>query len=105
NGGTPKSGKSLCVSCKYAYTVKGQNMQEVVICTHIFSETSTGGVVPFRVAECTEYHAMNQPWQHELEEMAWKIEARRRGPSGFKPDNPIEVIITPPKSNNGGTPE
>ena|SRR6185437_10746275 len=103
-GGTPVSGKSLCVTCKYAYTVKGQNCQEAVLCNHVFGETRTGGIVPFKVAECTEYHPMNQPWQHELEGMAWKIEARRRGPSGFKPDQPIEVIITPPLNRNE-TPE
>lgn len=36
--------------------------------------------------------------------MAWKIEARKRGPTGFQPDQPteMEIIISPPKSSPTG---
>lgn len=101
NGGTPKGGKSLCVSCRNAKTIKGQNCEEVILCGY-FRQTASYGQVPFKVAECTEYHPMNMPWKHEMEEMAWTIQARKRGPSGFKPDAPLEVTITPPKGDPYG---
>lgn len=101
-GATPKSGKSICLTCKKGTVVKGQNCQEVVFC-NVFQ--NSGGVVPFRVAECGEYHPVNVPWLHEMEALAWKIEARRRGPAGFTtPDEDVmEVVVVRPR--NSGLPE
>lgn len=108
-GATPTSGKPLCLSCKMAKRVRGQNCEEIIFC-HLFSRNGSPGPVPFRVAECGDYHPVNMPWLHEMEEMAWKIEARRRGPVGFNdPDargGEMEVVITrPKKSNLPGTPD
>jgi hypothetical protein len=103
HGATPKSGPSLCKTCKHAKSVKGQNCQEIVLC-HMFSPYGGLGRVPFRVAECVTYHPSNVPWLREMEEMAWKIEARKRGPVGFEPDKcDMEIVITKPKSS--GPPE
>jgi len=99
-GETPKSGKSLCHTCKYSSIVVGQNCEELIVCQHVFE-----GRVTFKVARCGEYHPSNMPWKHEMEDMAWKIEARKRGQKGFQPDGPdLQVVVTPPK-NNGGFPE
>lgn len=38
-----------------------------------------------------------------MEDMAWKIEARKRGPAGFGEavkDDSMEVIITPPRKDS-----
>lgn len=101
HGATPKSGKSICLTCKKGTVVKGQNCQEIVLCG-LFGDGSRGRV-PFRVAECGDYHPLNVPWLHEMEEMAWKIEAKKRGPVGFNDPTAreeMEVVITRPRSSN-----
>lgn len=101
HGATPKGGKSICLTCKKGTVVKGQNCQEVVFCG-LFSE-SNGGRVPFKVSECANYHPINIPWLHEMEEMAWKIEARRRGPAGFNDPaqrGEMEVVVTRPRNSS-----
>lgn len=106
-GGTPKLGKSLCATCKHAVHAKGQNMEEVIRCRGgVFSAGGDGpGFVPFRIAECSEYHPMNMPYLYEMKEIAWNIEARKRGQAGFQPnpDNPdekIQVVVTKPKHSH-----
>jgi hypothetical protein len=46
------------------------------------------------------YHPTNVPWLHEMEQMAWKIEARKRGPSGFSQpaESEMVVVISPPNN-------
>lgn len=100
NGATPKAGKSLCVTCKHASVVKGQNCEELIFCNS--DMWPHGKPVPFRVAECGSYHPLNVPWMHEMEQMAWKVEARRREKPGFAAAVPepqeevMEVTIKPP---------
>lgn len=104
HGATPKGGKPLCHTCKYAQIVRGQNCEERIVCqSGIFSSSS--GLVTFKVAECHTYHPSNMPWLAEMENMAWRIEARRRGPTGFqKPEEgEMEVVITRPRKS--GIPE
>ena len=96
NGATPKSGKAICMSCKHASIVSGQNCEERIVCgAGIFTPLN---VVTFKVAQCGSYHPMNVPWKYEMEQMAWIVEARRRGPTGFqKPEEgEMEVFIKPP---------
>jgi hypothetical protein len=95
-GATPQGGKSLCVTCKHAQIVKGQNCEGLVYCNaNLFSYNK--GVVSFKVAECSSFHPSNIAWLREMNEMAWIIEARHRGPKGFEtPDSEMETIITPP---------
>jgi hypothetical protein len=98
SGGTPKSGKSLCLTCKFAQVVRGQNMEEHIECSEgLFSAYRSR--VPFCVAECKSYHPQNMPWLQEMREIAWNIEARKRGPVGFdKADTgEMEVVVSPPK--------
>lgn len=105
NGATPKTGKSICLSCKSASVVRGQNMEEKIVCDAGMWHESKG-VVNFKVAECSDYHPVNMPWLREMEAMAWKIEARKRGPTGFAKagsipqegdKNEMEVTVEPPK--------
>lgn len=98
SGGTPKVGKSLCVTCKHAQIVRGQNMEEHIECGDgIFA--GNRGRVPFRVAECSGYLPANMPTLYEMKAIAWNIEARKRGPVGFEmpEDGEMEVVVTPPK--------
>ena len=104
-GATPKAGKPLCITCKNATVVKGQNCEEIIFCGRVFGETKYAGVVPFKISECGEYHPSNQPSLYEMEEMAWIVKARKRGAVGFEPDtSEMEILVTPPKKD-GDTPE
>lgn len=92
------------MGCKHASVVRGQNMQEVIECGYGLFKANAH-VVPFRVAECSEYLEKNVPSLHEMKEIAWNIEARKRGPAGFDAgNNEIEVIITGPKKNSDNIP-
>lgn len=104
SGETPKSGKAICTSCKYAKMATGQNCEERIICSGGIFDTSRG-LVTIKVAQCSQYHPMNMAWKYEMEQMAWIVQARKRGPTGFsKPeDGTMEVTIKPP--NSGGSPE
>lgn len=107
SGATPVSGKSLCMTCKHASVVTGQNCEEIVLC-HLFTDGGSKGRVPFRVATCGTYHPSTVPWLHEMEDMAWKIEARKRGPSGFQApagEDIMEIVITKPRNSNSPTPD
>lgn len=98
HGATPKTGKPICTTCKYATTILGQNMEERVLCSAGMFNNS-GGIVTFKIAQCGSYHPMNVPWKHEMEQIAWIVQARRRGPSGFQipaGEDQMEVTIKPP---------
>lgn len=99
HGETPRGGKSICHTCKNAKIVKGQNCEEYIACGAYEMFKATGGRVPFKVAECSKYHPVNMPWLHEMEEMAWIVEARKRGPAGFGEavaEGQMEVIVRRP---------
>jgi hypothetical protein len=104
HGGTPKTGKTLCATCKHAKKVVGQSCQELIFCAAL-TFPGRSDIVPFRIAECASYHPTNMPWLREMEQMAWIIEARKRGPVGFndpdsRGDEQMEVVITRPKDSN-----
>lgn len=102
-GATPKSGKSLCETCKHARFVRGQNLEERIICGGGMFVTPEGdqGPVRFKVADCSMYHPANHPFLHEMKQIAWNVEARHRGPVGFEPgQSDMEVIVTPPKKKH-----
>ena len=100
-GATPTSGPPLCLKCKYATGVRSQNGKEVLFCK---ADLFPSGVVPFKVAECGKFHPINVPWKYEMEEIAWQVIARKRGPAGFgeavRNENEMEVIIKPPNDNS-----
>jgi len=102
SGETPCGGTTICRGCKHASVLIGQNCEERIICgANMFPNSR--GVVTFKVAQCGSFHPVNMPWKHEMEEMAWIVQARRRGPAGFsKPeDNEMVVTIKPPNSGYG----
>ena len=100
--GTPEFGRSLCYTCKNASIVKGQNGELLVHCNaYVFEHLRNR--VPFKVAECGAYLQINTPDRHEMEKIAWIVEARRRGKPGFQipaGEDQMEVTITKPKKNN-----
>lgn len=107
-GGTPTSGKSLCLSCANMARRIGQNLEDQIFCSsYAFLTSSPSGdanLVPFRVAECSEYRAFNTQSLKDMNDIAWIIQPRKRGPSGFtegvkvgeEEKGPIELEIVPP---------
>jgi hypothetical protein len=105
-GETPKTGKPLCKSCKHASFVRSQTGVERTVCdTHLFNASKH--IVTFPVYSCTAYHPSNVPWLNEMEDMAWIVEARKRGPAGFQQpgEGEMEIVINKPRgSKNYGSP-
>ena len=110
-GGTPKSGKSLCYSCTHCSRRIGQNLEEEVFCgSPSFSgEMGYPSKVRFRISECSEYRAFNSPSLGMMKEIAWTIQTRKRGPTGFQPNAPptepdkaneTEITVEPPKKGS-----
>lgn len=107
-GGTPKSGRSLCLSCANMARRIGQNLQDQIFCSSYNFETGNGSsIVPFRVSECTEYRPFNQASIKDMNDIAWIIEPRKKGPAGFvdgaikkegeeEDESQMEIVITPP---------
>ena len=103
-GGTPHGGTSLCVTCRNALTMKGQNLQlETLCCYH-----SNPVRVRFPICECSGYDDKRLPNLYDMKSIAWNIETRNRGKVGFQgnTEKDLEVSITPPKKKNepGGPP-
>lgn len=103
-GGTPRGGASLCLSCKHASIVRGQNMEERIVCQmDLFGRHMQ---VPFRVAECRDYEHVNMPSLNDMKQIAWEVVARKRGDVGFAGgvtkgnENELEIIVRPPSKKD-----
>lgn len=97
-GGTPVGNTSLCATCRKATIVEGENLQKVVRCCALES------LIIFPVFKCSDYDDKRMPSKYEMEQIAWRIESRVRGPVGFSegdtgPSN-MEVVISPPKKRD-----
>jgi hypothetical protein len=104
--GTPKSGKSLCLSCASMSRRISQDMEEQVFCANTKISGGYGShgprIVPFKVAECSEYRAFTSQSLTDMYDMAWSIQARKKGPVGFtgpldSTNSTLEYEIVPPK--------
>lgn len=102
--GTPKSGKSLCLSCGLMARRISQDMEEQVYCTsnRFIESYGRGKLVPFKVAECSEYRAFTSQSLTDMYSMAWNVQARKKGPVGFtgpldSTNSTLEYEIVPPK--------
>ena len=99
-GGTPKSGQSLCLTCRNAIVVKGHNLENLVQCTELYGDY----VVPFSVSECSRYDDKSTPALHDMKQIAWAIETKPKNKAGFASgtaakgeDGTLDIVITPPK--------
>jgi len=93
-GGTPKMERALCFNCRNAHTVKGADLQERVYC-------NAGGYGPrfvsFIVVECSVFDDKSRASRYEMEQIAWTVQSRNRGPMGFTEEGRMTVTIEPPK--------
>ena len=80
-GGTPVGNESRCDTCTYSRLIKGYSEKErIVFCDRIYDPI----VIPFPVAECSDYSDKRLPYIEDLEKTALLVEVRGRG-AGFIP--------------------
>lgn len=96
-GGTPKAASSMCLSCRLAQVTRGINCEEIVICR----SNGQGVRVSFPVVECSMYDDKSLPPLYEMQNIAWVIKSRNRGPMGFTEGNRTEITVEPPKHEYG----
>lgn len=98
HGGTPKTVKSLCLSCRNAQVVKGLNFEHLIYCSEIgWGSTAK---INFTVTECSKYDDKSHPSLADYYKTGWVIESRNRGPVGFKGGaEEREITINPPKKS------
>lgn len=96
-GGTPKTTVSACLNCRNAQVVRGMNLQEVIYCR------AAGGNQPVRVGfpvtECSVFDDKRVPALYQMEEIAWTVQSRNRGPIGFNNGGGMEITLQPPNQN------
>lgn len=87
-GGTTRGGKSLCVTCRNAHIIRGQNNQQQVICG-AGTMAAAGRLMQIDVAECNRYYDATKPALYEMEEIAWRLVTdRAKSKIGFV--DPVE---------------
>ena len=102
-GMTPKSGESLCETCRRATIVRGENFEHIIQCGAL---NDPNDIIKFRVVDCTDYETKLSMSMSKMESLAWNIEPRKRGATGFtktyEAGDDMEYVITPPtkKSDN-----
>lgn len=97
-GGTPRGSRSLCHSCRFAQVMRGINMQEEIRCLRLGQQPP---LVRFPVADCNVYESKSSPSLYQMEQIAWQVTSRHRGPAGFGVEAQREVHIEPPVRNEG----
>jgi hypothetical protein len=93
-GGTPRSQRSLCLNCRNAHVAKGVDLQDRVYC-------NAGGYGPrrvgFVVVDCSVFDDKSRASRYEMEQIAWTVQSRNRGPIGFAEESRMQVTIEPPQ--------
>lgn len=72
-------------------------MQQVVMCR----QTNPQIAIRFPVETCSVYDDKRTPSLYQMEQIAWQIQSRSRGPTGFAQENIVEVTISPPVQQPG----
>lgn len=91
--GTPVSQISKCRSCRLAMNIRGLNLQERTICGANGSPMS----ITFPIVECSRYIDSRIPDLYYMEQIAWIVKSRDRGPVGFTDNRQTEITVEPPE--------
>ena len=92
-GGTPKGFQSLCTTCRFAQVIRGLNLQEEVFCR----AANPVMRVSFPVETCSLYDDKRIPSRWDMEQIAWVVQSRNRGPMGFAGESSrLQITIEPP---------
>ena len=94
-GGTPTGNKSICATCRHAQNTTGLNLQVRTRCNANYNHPV---YITYPVSVCSMYDDKRMPSFYNMEQIAWTIQTRSRGPAGFA-GNMNEVVISPPNKN------
>jgi hypothetical protein len=100
HGGTPRGGtESICRSCRHAQVTRGTNNQELILCRAVGNQSVQVG---FPVYECNSFDDKSQPPLYEMQNIAWIVRTRNRGPVGFTDtDSRTVITVEPPQFGIG----
>jgi len=82
----------MCATCRNAHRIVGINLQSVIFCR----ATSHGERITFPVSECSVYDDKRVPSLYDMQQIAWEVHSRNRGPAGFAGTGKLDIIVTPP---------
>lgn len=91
-GGTPQGSHSLCETCRRSHFIRGINMQSAVYCLMARPPMP----IKFPVAQCAYYDDKRTPSLYDMQQIAWSVTSRKRGPTGFAQQSAMDVQIEPP---------
>ncbi len=96
-GGTPTGNKSMCSTCRFAQNIRGVNMQQDTFCLRL-------GNIPTRIGYpvevCNGYEDKRTPSIYDMQQIAWNVSSRNRGPVGFQEGDRTDLSITPPDEHS-----
>ena len=61
--------------------------------------------VRFPVSECSAYDDKRMPSRYDMEQIAWMVQSKNRGPVGFAANGSMEVEIVSPAERFGNYPQ
>lgn len=96
HGGTPRGSISICLNCRSAHVIRGINFQSQIICR----AGAHGFIVRFPIEECSIFDDKRIPALYQMQDIAWTIQSRNRGPIGFTDGGRTEITIEPPNRNS-----
>lgn len=94
HGGTPVGNKSLCVTCRYAKNTQGLHLQQHTTCLYTHYKPIE---ITYPISTCSVYDDKRMPSYYQMEQIAWIVQTRSRGPAGFA-GNMNDVVIRPPNT-------
>lgn len=87
-GGTLVGNESRCVTCTYSRLIKGYKESEMItFCDRLYDPI----VIPFIVAECSDYSDKRIPSIESLEKIALMVDIKRAG-AGFVASEREELV-------------
>jgi hypothetical protein len=92
HGGTPQGSRSLCATCRMAHNLTGLNFQQETYCG-LYGHPRR---INFPIATCSFYDDKRVPSLYQMQQIAWNVTSRKRGPTGFSEADRLEVHIDPP---------
>ena len=91
-GGTPQGSLSLCRLCRMAHHIRGLNLQEEIYCRAVTPMIR----IAFPVETCSIFDDKRMPSLYMMEQIAWSVQSRNRGPVGFEDEGRTRVTVEPP---------
>lgn len=101
-GGTPQGNRSMCQTCRFALNIRGTNMQQDSFCLRLGGNTPVR--ITYPVEQCNGYEDKRMSSIYDMQQIAWTVATRNRGPVGFQTPETAEISIEPPSDASKNRP-